>query len=153
MECSKQLGIECLGWEAREVPNQGYRGAVAMSDIPTGSLLCRVPASSAWVDDVSSSVIPSSFISAKFWKSKAADGPSSRQAFLRLAVRLLYEKRIGAKSKWAAYIDSLPKDYSSLASHWEDISCLQWQPLASQIAQEKAMVKEQHAQLVKLDIW
>jgi hypothetical protein len=104
-------------------------GAVATQDIEAGHVLVKAPLDSVlMVSEADSCPLPEDFIDPKYW-----DGISEYWN-LRMALRLLYEKRLGADSSWKAYLDVMPTSFTT-PLNWsdEEVAQLQFLPFVDEL--------------------
>ena len=108
----KSKGMSWSSWKVGEI--NGIRGAVATCNIKEGDVLVRAPPQALlMVSPGETCPLPPEFIDAKYW--------DSMQDYwnVRLALRLLYEVRLGADSQWKPYIDVMPASFST-PINWSD---------------------------------
>ena len=134
---ARQSGLSYSGWKVGEI--NGIRGAVATKSLKAGDILVTAPkASVLMVRAGDQCPLPPDFINAQYWD-EVADYWN-----IRMALRLLYEKRLGETSWWKAYLDVLPRSFST-PLNWaeEELEELQFAPLIQELSSENAYFKSQ----------
>ena len=92
----------------------GNRAVVSKQAIRAGEVICRVPASAAWLVSFDEPpAVPDSFVSQTFWNSVDVQ-EKEKWWFVKLAVRLLYERSLGDQSNWAPYVSMMPSHVETL---------------------------------------
>ena len=109
-------GVWCP-WDV--VERGGDRTVVAREAHRGGDVICRVPKDLAW--EASADMPPkvgAGFVLPTYWM--GADATSEKKGwYVKLALKLLYEKSLGEQSEWAAYLSLLPTHLDTLV-HFGD---------------------------------
>ena len=106
-EWARARGILFEKWQVGDVGG-GLRGAIATEDVKLGSVLVSAPPDAVLsVREADACPLPRSFIDPAYWNSM------SKKWEMRMALLLLYEKKLGTHSSWAPYLDVLPQSLAS----------------------------------------
>ena len=140
---AKGNGMSWNSWKVGEV--NGIRGAVATRRIRAGEVIVRAPAEAVLlVGPGDECPLPPEFVEAKFW--------DEMQNYwnVRMALRILYEKRLGTASAWKPYIDVMPASFST-PLNWSDreLAELQFPPLVDELRVERAYFAHEADRLQK----
>lgn len=130
------------------VEKDGNRAVVSKQAIRAGEVICRVPASAAWLVSFDEPpAVPDSFVSQTFWNSVDVQ-EKEKWWFVKLAVRLLYERSLGDQSNWAPYVSMMPSHVETLV-HFseEELEELQNSRLKRQVLGEQAWLRESYDRL------
>ncbi|KAK7473222.1 Ribosomal lysine N-methyltransferase 4 [Stygiomarasmius scandens] len=87
------------------VPSEGGRGAVALKDLPEGHVLFTIPRSLTL--STRNSSLPKR-LGMQFWKEKGLD-----KGWTGLILCMMWETAQGVSSKWAEYLETLPKSFDT----------------------------------------
>ena len=119
-------------WHTGDI-GDGVRGAVATEEVQEGDLLVSAPPESVLtVREADSCPLPQSFIDPDYWESMA------QKWEMRMALLLLYEKKLGSQSTWAPYIEALPKELGlPLTFSIEELHELQFPALIEEVRAER----------------
>lgn len=134
---ARQSGLSYSGWKVGEI--NGIRGAVATKSLKAGDILVTAPKRSVLMVRAGDQCpLPPDFIDAQYWD-EVADYWN-----IRMALRLLYEKSLGENSSWKAYLDVMPRSFST-PLNWADkeLEELQFAPLIQELSSESAYFKSQ----------
>ncbi|THU96739.1 SET domain-containing protein [Dendrothele bispora CBS 962.96] len=86
-------------------PSEGGRGAVALKDIPEGQVLFSIPRSLTL--SIRNSSLPK-LLGPQLWREKQLD-----KGWIGLILCMMWENAQGPSSKWAEYLEILPKKFDT----------------------------------------
>ena len=142
LQWAQEMGIEAPLLEVA-VFEGGLRGTRAVSSIRAGTVIARLPRTSALqVADREPCPFPEE-LSQLFW--------SEASLSVKLATILLRERKLGASSSSAAFLEHIPTDFSGSPCWWDDgeLEQLQDPVLASQVRETNRKFAAIHAELTK----
>jgi hypothetical protein len=105
---AQKSGMSWGGWKVGVAPT-GIRGAIATRDIERGEVIVAAPKHATIFTQIGQKIpFPESFMSEEAW-----DSLDERFWNTKMALRLLYEKRLGEESAFKDYISVLPDDFTT----------------------------------------
>ncbi|BDA48434.1 probable actin-histidine N-methyltransferase [Coccomyxa sp. Obi] len=136
-----QLGIQCPKLTVADFA--GLRGMAATADIAGGDVLVSLPVTAALVvSPKERSQLPASFCSGAFY--------SKKPWYVQMALKLLYERKLGPESKLAPYVAALPAEFSTPLSWTEaQLQALRYPHLLQEVAAQREGLKKLHAELAE----
>jgi hypothetical protein len=131
-------GIRFDKWRVGDVGG-GLRGAIAAEDLREGTVLVSAPSDAVLsVREADACPLPATFVDPMYWDSMA------KKWEIRMALLLLYQKRLGVQSKWAPYFQVLPSDFGLPLTFSEDeLEQLQYQPFIQDLRVEREFWNQQ----------
>jgi hypothetical protein len=145
---ARSRGVEFEKWHVGDVGG-GLRGAIAHENVREGSVLVSAPPSAVLsVRQAEACPLPRSFIDPTYW-----DRMGNKWE-MRMALLLLYEKRLGPSSAWAPYLDVLPQkpqDFGlPLTFSDDEIEQLQFPRFIADVRVEREYWTQQHTALASV---
>ena len=105
---AQKSGMSWGGWKVGVAPT-GIRGAIATRDIERGEVIVAAPKHATIFTHIGQKIpFPESFMTEEAW-----DSLDERFWNTKMALRLLYEKRLGEESAFKNYISVLPDDFTT----------------------------------------
>lgn len=105
---AQSAGMSWGGWKVGMAPT-GIRGAIATRNIERGEVIVAAPKDATIFTQIGQKIpFPVSFMSEEAW-----DSLDERFWNTKMALRLLYEKRIGEQSTFRDYISVLPEAFTT----------------------------------------
>ncbi|KAG1672800.1 hypothetical protein FOA52_002788 [Chlamydomonas sp. UWO 241] len=122
-----------ISWDGGAIsfvgPEPGDFGVYAAADVPEGAVLCTIP--------------KSALLSVKNSEAAGLLEAEAMRGGLGLIVAVMYERAMGAKSKWHGYLSSLPpREYVPLFWSDEELALLEGTELEGRALEDREVTEE-----------